>query len=186
MKSSALLTIGLLLAALPVAVQAQIHKCNTAEAIVYQDTPCAEGQRESLLAHKKTPARIDQSNASPSVHRPGPGTPLPLGSTARIDQSNASPLVHRTGSGTPLPPAGTPIALGMSDLEVLNLRGWGRPSKITRSKANGVFSEEWVYASPVQGQRKLHFSNANLTAIQTEPAESAESAPQQVIRLTQQ
>lgn len=85
--------------------------------------------------------------------------------------------------GTPLPSAGTPIALGMSDLEVLNLRGWGRPGKITRSKVDGVWREEWVYASPVEGQRPmLQFSNARLTAIQTEPAESA---PQQVIRLTQ-
>lgn len=158
MKSSALLTIGLLLAALPVAVQAQIHKCISAEAVVYRDTPCAEGERESLLGHKTTSARIDQSDANSLIHR------------------------TRTAFGTPLPSAGTPIALGMSDLEVLNLRGWGRPGKITRSKVAGVWREEWVYASPVEGQRQLQFSNARLTAIQTEPAESA---PQHVIRLTQ-
>ena len=97
----------------------------------------------------------------------------------------AAPAVDATLQGSwrssVLPAAGTPISLGMSDLEVLNLPGWGRPSKITRSKANGVWREEWLYTTRGDGPRQLlQFTNARLAAIESEPADSAQ---QQVVHL---
>src|SRR3954464_5541674 len=35
------------------------------------------------------------------------------------------------------------LTLGMSDTQVLNLRGWGRPGKITRAKTKRAWLEEW-------------------------------------------
>ena len=57
--------------------------------------------------------------------------------------------------------------IGMFDTQVLNLRGWGRPAKITRSKAKGAWREEWTYVSPRTGERQLQFANGRLTAIGT-------------------
>jgi hypothetical protein len=139
-----------------------------AEAVVYRDTPCAEGHRETLVntkaaIHVQTVARQRKS-------------------AVRADQAayNSAPFE----GATPLPLPGTLISVGMSDLEVLNLRGWGRPNKITRSKMNGVWREQWVYGRPSEGQRHLlQFVNARLAAIETE---ASEPAPQPLIQLTQQ
>ena len=67
----------------------------------------------------------------------------------------------------------------MSDDEILNLPHWGRPDKITRSKAKHVWREEWVYASLQDGPKRLYFENAKLAAVQDEPA-----AAQQLVSLT--
>ncbi len=176
MKNATFITIGFFcLAASPVAVQAQIHKCLTAEGIVYQGRPCAESEREVLLATPGKKVRTEQTYVKASLPESGPGPALPpVGSSPSPPNFALSVL----------PAAGTPLSVGMSDLEVLNLRGWGRPSKITRSKANGVWREDWLYAPRGDGAKQLlQFANAKLAAIQTEPAVPA---PQQVILLTQQ
>jgi hypothetical protein len=168
MRHSTLISIGLLGLALPVAASAQIHKCTTPEAVVYRDTPCAEGHRETLINTKAaTHVQTVAVNAKASV---------------RADQGAYTSAPY--DGATPLPLPGTLISVGMSDLEVLNLRGWGRPSKITRSKMNGVWREQWVYGKPSDAQRHLlQFVNARLAAIDTE---ASEPAPQPLIQLTQQ
>ena len=55
--------------------------------------------------------------------------------------------------------------LGMFDTQVLNLRGWGRPSKITRAKTKGAWREQWIYSSPRTGERQLQFANGRLASI---------------------
>ena len=183
MKTSAALVFLSSLALLP-AAHAQVHKCIAADSIVYRDTPCADGERALVLPVKPVNARAEpgNSNSFNSVHG------------SRTDATRIQAPGYRPGAATPqvdatlqagwrsiLPAAGTPISLGMSDLEVLNLRGWGRPSKITRSKANGVWREEWLYTTRGDGPRQLlQFTNARLAAIETEPADTAQ---QQVVHL---
>ena len=101
--------ISLFCIAYPLSGGAAIYKCTGDNAVVYQDTPCKAGQTSLDLA--VAPIRLtDPNNASPVELRQEPLPPSQLQSTA--------------------------LALGMSDTEVLNLRGWRRPGKITRSKAN--------------------------------------------------
>jgi hypothetical protein len=172
MKTSAALMFLSSFALLP-AAHAQVHKCITSESVVYRDTPCAEGERAMVLpgvkANARTEHRNDNGNLNPVAHRPASPrpqvAPLPLQATWR----------------SVLPVAGTPISLGMSDLEVLNLSGWGRPTKITRSKANGVWREEWLYVTRGDGPRQLlQFANARLAAIETEPTDTS---PQQIVQV---
>ena len=57
----------------------------------------------------------------------------------------------------------------MSDDEVLNLPGWGRPARITRAKMSRTWHEEWTYGPSAAGERRLHFANARLVAIVDKP-----------------
>ena len=53
----------------------------------------------------------------------------------------------------------------MTDDEVLNLPGWGRPAKITRTRAPREWREEWIYVAGA-GSRQLHFLNGTLTLVE--------------------
>ena len=61
----------------------------------------------------------------------------------------------------------------MTDDEVLNLRGWGKPAKIVRSKASREWREDWTYAARATGSRQLRFVNGKLAAVDTEPPEAS-------------
>ena len=68
----------------------------------------------------------------------------------------------------------------MSDDEVLNLPGWGRPSRITRVKIARAWHEEWTYGQTETGARHLYFANAR-------PVDIVDKSPlDQVARLTLQ
>jgi hypothetical protein len=60
------------------------------------------------------------------------------------------------------------ICIGMTDDEVLNLPGWGRPSRIDRSREQGIWHEEWTYDDGF-ARRSLHFVNARLAGLETAP-----------------
>ncbi|MEO7725886.1 MAG: DUF4124 domain-containing protein [Burkholderiales bacterium] len=141
MKNSANLLIyaGLCCAALPLAARAEIYKCNSDNSIVYQDVPCKPGQTAMDVA--VIPIRL-------------------------LEPNSVSPLNLRQD---PLPPSqlqSTALALGMSDTEVLNMRGWGRPSKIHRSRVKNTWHEEWIYGPPDEPKQQLEFANGKLAAIQ--------------------
>lgn len=74
----------------------------------------------------------------------------------------------------------TTLTLGMSDDEVLNIPGWGRPARITRARAPRAWREEWVYGQSATGTRHLLFVNARLVDIVDRPP------VEQVARLTLQ
>jgi len=60
------------------------------------------------------------------------------------------------------------ICIGMTDDEVLNLPGWGRPASINRTRAAREWREEWFYdASRAAGARQLFFVNGKLDAVET-------------------
>jgi hypothetical protein len=60
----------------------------------------------------------------------------------------------------------------MTDDEVLNLPGWGRPARIVRTHEPRRWHEEWTY----DARRHLHFVNGTLVGADTEDAE-ASAAP---------
>ena len=167
MNTPAMLAVSALSMMLPLASAAQVHKCVTAETTVYRDTPCDEGHTQVVLQKPKFAAR-----AEPAVR---------IESQVRVDASAMTPVAMQERP-IALPAPGTAISLGMTDLEVLNLRGWGRPSKISRSKVNGVWREQWIYTPPADGPKPvLQFVNARLAAIDAEPSEASQ---QQAIRVT--
>jgi len=147
-----LVLLSLLCIACPLSAQPAIHKCANEGVVMYQDTPCQAGQSTVMAIADTAPKTIDPVTASPSVPK----------------QDVQSKPASQAGA----------LAVGMTDTEVLNSRGWGRPSKITRSKANRAWFEEWTYSSGATGQRLLQFANGRLTAIHTEPVQMAQITPQ--------
>jgi hypothetical protein len=144
--------------AYPLAGHAQpIHKCLTPDGVVYQSMPCASGAGDVVIASlgsvraESTP-RAEAPTATSARREPG---------------ANSKRVFWRTS-----------IAIGMSDDEVLNLPAWGRPSAITRSKANRVWYEEWIYRWRMGGTSRLSFANGRLTGVET--AGAVERAETQV------
>jgi hypothetical protein len=142
--------------AYPLAAHAQaIHKCLAPDGVAYQSMPCASGAGDVVIASlgsvraDSTP-RAETPTAAASRREPG---------------ANSKRVFWRTS-----------IAIGMSDDEVLNLPAWGKPSAITRSKANRVWYEEWIYRWRLGGTSRLSFANGRLTGVETaaavEPAET--------------
>ena len=140
-----LLYVGLGFLVLPLSGQAAIYKCVVDHVVTYQDTPCENADEAELI--------VASIRAEPEVRVMAPNS-------ADAIESRAEPSVR----SSPQVPG---LALGMLDTQVLNMRGWGRPSKITRSKVNRAWREAWTYISPLDGQqRQLEFANGKLTAIE--------------------
>ena len=71
MKTSTALMLLSSLALLP-AAHAQVHKCIASDAIVYRDTPCADGERALILpAVKPVNARAEHGNSYTSLQVQG-------------------------------------------------------------------------------------------------------------------
>ena len=128
----------------PMSAPAAIYKCTEDDTVSYRDTPCESGGTSELVVAmvRTDPAPTKSEPSAAIVAEPKPDIAVRL-----------SP---QTGG----------LTLGMFDTQVLNLRGWGRPGKITRSKSKREWREEWTYFSPQDGERQLLFANGKLTAIQ--------------------
>jgi hypothetical protein len=141
-------------AALPVLVDAQIYRCTQDDSVIYQDSACPHGYSTAMVV----PGESERISVVPST----------IETSRVINADNA--------------PTASDINVGMTDSQVLNARGWGRPQKITRSKAKRAWHEDWLYQaqSSTSGDRRLHFINGRLASIQTgEPeAESVVAATQ--------
>ena len=130
--------------AAPLATAQDIFKCIDGGGTTYQSTPCASGQGETRMAIGAVQSRAEaQVAALSSPPMPPPRTAGPWRRTA--------------------------LTLGMSDDEVLNLPGWGRPTRITRAKMSRAWHEEWTYGNFTTGERRLHFANAKLVDIIDKP-----------------
>ena len=139
--------------AYPLAGHAQaIHKCLAPDGVAYQSMPCASGAGDIVIAS------LGNTRAESAA-----GADAPTAAPARREQGVHSKRVFWR----------TSIAIGMSDDEVLNLPAWGRPSAITRSKANRVWYEEWIYRWRMGGTSRLSFANGRLVGMGT----AAEPAP---------
>ena len=144
--------------AYPLAGHAQaIHKCLAPDGVVYQSIPCAAGAGDVVIASLGSRAE--------SASRAEAPTATPARREREANSAHPKRVFWRTS-----------IAIGMSDDEVLNLPAWGRPSAITRSKANRIWYEEWIYRWRVGGTSRLSFANGRLTGVETaaavEPAET--------------
>jgi hypothetical protein len=135
-----LLAVLLLLASVDAAAT-DIYKCTGRGVTSYQESPCTAGQNEVTLRQ-----------ASASLQR-----------TAPQSRSAARPATRKLWTRTT-------IELGMSDDEVLNLPGWGRPAEIVRARLARGWQEVWRYGDRLSGTRELRFFNARLSEIADTPA----------------
>ena len=123
-----------------------VYKCVDGGATSYQAVPCARGQVEVSI-------RI--AEASPQVAR-------------ERSLAVAVPPAQTRKRG---PWTRTAVEIGISDDEVLNMPGWGRPMQISRARVGRDWEEVWRYGNSYSGGRELRFVNARLADIvETTPA----------------
>jgi len=135
------------LALVPLAGSAQeIYKCVSAEGITYQGHPCDGRQAVASMAvgNSSQMVRIADAQSTPEC-APRPRVP------PRLPWRQAA------------------ICIGMTDDEVLNLPGWGRPDRIVRKREQRLWHEDWTYDAPLAARRFLHFVNGTLAGVGTEP-----------------
>ena len=148
----------------PVCHAELIVKCTTELGVIYQATPCAE---DALTAVVVPSAAIvnETSNAikGASLLYPAAGPMPPMRETTMA----ANPVVQ-----TPAPKTGTvllakrqKLSAGMSDIQVLNNRRWGKPQRIARSREARAWHEQWIYESGENAGTRLLFINGRLTEI---------------------
>jgi hypothetical protein len=118
-----------------------IYKCTgRGVAVTYQSMPCGSDDAERRVARFAGPSDV----ALPP--------PLPV-DAATVPRAKGGPWPRR------------PIALGMTDDEVLNMPAWGRPGRIVRSRLARGWQEVWSYPDAWGAERQLVFSNARLADI---------------------
>jgi hypothetical protein len=120
-----------------------VHKCVAHEGIVYQGAPCA-----------------------------GAEVPMPMETARRVyaPAAPAHPAVPDC-KGAGVRPARPPwrhgaMCIGMTDDEVLNLAGWGRPGAIVRKRTRQGWEEEWTYDARSPHSATLRFVNGRLAAVE--------------------
>ena len=131
----------------------EIHKCVSADGITYQGVPCPGSE---------APAPLTAAGATQTTRAYGSGELPDCGPRPR--------------SPPRLPWRQATICTGMTDDEVLNLPGWGRPARIVRTREPRHWHEDWTYEARVDGRRHLHFVNGKLVGVDNEDAE-ASAAP---------
>jgi len=125
-----------------------IYKCVERGATSYQSMPCARAQ-------DAVPLKIATATAGELREAPASESYSPARSTRR------GPWTH------------TAIEVGMSDDEVLNMPGWGRPARVSRTRLRAGWEEVWRYGNAYSGERELRFLNARLADIVETPAAQA-------------
>jgi hypothetical protein len=140
----------------------EIHKCAGQDGITYQSIPCPSGQQEQAFASiARNQNRQEQAPASVTRYE-----------NARDGYISRSREANRY-AGTPF--AATTLFIGMTDTQVLNLPGWGRPSQILRAKAKQGWREQWIYKDAAEDWRFLYFENGHLVTREEAPAPSMQA-----------
>jgi hypothetical protein len=121
-----------------------IYKCADAGGVAYRDTPCATPQQQTVVVAAR------KVNWQPE--------------NAKQSYSAEARLSTEARSSTTSPVYATRLFMGMTDTQVLNLPGWGRPARIIRSKEGRQWREQWIYKDRSTGEerRALFFENARL------------------------
>ena len=134
--------------ATPVAAGAGgIYKCVDGGAVTYQSTACSRGR-------DATPVSL--SNVSAKATHDGIAA-VPV-AAATAQPRKRGPWLHTT------------VQVGVTDDEVLNMPGWGRPAQISRTRVARGWEEVWRYGNGYAGERQLRFVNARLAEIVDTPA----------------
>ena len=144
-----------------------IYKCVEAGATSYQSAPCARGRDETPVALASLPGDAARTPAALPV-----AVPVAVPIAVPIAVPVAVPVAPPRKRG-PWTHAG--IEIGISDDEVLNMPGWGRPAQISRVRGTRGWEEVWRYGDPYRGERALRFVNARLADIAEMPAALASS-----------
>lgn len=163
------------LAATSVAHAESIHKCTGPDGIVYQNLPCAAGQREQNL---DTMASIQREASSRDSDASAPSRQAPRAASPALYSNRRDPTIARapqSGRYTGTPFAATTLFIGMTDTQVLNLPGWGRPTQISRSKGTQGWREQWVYRNSIDQMSLLHFQNGRLVEREDAPLPTLEA-----------
>ena len=129
-----------------------IHKCVTSDGIAYQGSPCAG---------MEAPLSVDAARAVAV----SPATASALSAVPDCDRLREAPAG--------LPWRHSAMCIGMTDDEVLNLAGWGRPARIARQRARHAWEEEWTFEPGATGNAAtLHFVNGKLAAVEISPPQT--------------
>ena len=177
---------GTLLCVSATARAADIYKCATPTGISYQSAPCqgVELPKPLIVGNVVEAPRRTTGGAAVEALR-STGSPATDSSTDSGAVSFAAPgagaSASRDCNARPrewwrLAPLRRAICIGMSDDEVLNLPGWGRPAKIVRTRAPREWREEWIYDARYAGPRQLWFVNGKLAAVETDLIEAPSGA----------
>ena len=131
------------------ATAGDVFKCVADGATSYQSSPCARVQ-------DAVPLRIASGVAREPRAVTAASSPAYAGQPAR-----RGPWTHAA------------IEVGISDDEVLNMPGWGRPARISRARLASGWEEVWRYGDSYRGERELRFLNARLADVVETPAAQA-------------
>ena len=155
MKNYTIVLLGLIAVESPAVAQNGVFKCTgTAGAIAYQGTPCRDRQSQVTLVE---PRKVESlpADAAPDV----------------------KPAQDASAGEKRLLPVADELNLGMSDTKVLNMRGWGKPQHIARSRGQQGWWEEWTYVSRADGAtRTVQFLNGKVASLKSQDAQQVARA----------
>ena len=146
----------------------EIHKCATPIGIAYQSAPCSGVELPKSDAVAAAAQAPPPSGASAAETSSAPGS----GATSDAVARGAPSCDARAREPRRLPWRQATICIGMTDDEVLNLPGWGRPAKIVRTRAPREWREQWIYDARFAGPRQLFFVNGKLNTVEREFVET--------------
>ena len=136
-----------------------VFKCTEGTGVSFQSSPCDEGAAMIKISSAKHELDADEeTDAAPVVKAAPPRSGRPT-------------IFSRSDLLEP----------GMSDLQVLNNRRWGKPQRITRNRESMAWHEHWAYLTGANGGKQLHFVNGIL--IHVENIEPLAEAPEMVSAL---
>jgi hypothetical protein len=144
----------------------EIHKCiGDGAAVTYQNAPCEPAKTDAgplRLPGYADPAERDGATAPAADAAAAAPTDTPFPAAPPPAMSDAQPVF----------PFRTSVALGMTDDQVLNVPGWGRPTKIVRAGSHGNWRETWTYDRG-NDMRQLAFVGGRLVGIDAGPIQVA-------------
>ena len=130
--------------ALASAAEAQdVHTCMGPDGVTYQSAPCAAGDQEQAFA--------------------------PVGSGARQRDGSSMLRARQRNRYAGTPFAAKTLTIGMTDTQVLNLPGWGRPDQIQRTRSKRAWREQWTYQGARSDHQFLYFENGRLVSREEPP-----------------
>ena len=148
----------------PVCHAELIVKCSTETGVIYQASPCAEGALTAVVV----PSAATVNETSNAIK----GAPMLYPVAGPMPPTNATSMAANLVVQTPAPDTGTvllakrqKLSTGMSDMQVLNHRRWGKPQRIARSREARAWHEQWIYESGENAGTRLLFINGRLTEI---------------------
>jgi hypothetical protein len=154
---------------MPAAVFASdVYKCATSSGISYQSMPCQTGVELPKPNVSANVVEAPRSMATVAV-KVSKATNAAYAETSTDARSTSE---CNSGPGEWWRRSRRAICIGMTDDEVLNLPGWGRPAKISRTHVPREWREEWFYDARTVGPRQLWFVNGKLASVETELVEN--------------